>query len=280
MAKFEKAGKAFRIDEYIILPSWPKHQQYEKRRKIKEGIIHYLQLLPKNVYAYLEECGYRFNLALVEGKPLAERARAGISGTKRKAVVERQGGKCAVCGAEKRLYINRIEGDSNAFENLEALCEDCYKKKSVRISYSDKNGLDTESGGLVSDFQKVRNYSEFEFDSEFDSDLESEFERGDEQPQKQAAKFKKPTLEEVKAYCEERHNRIDPGRFIDYYESKDWMIGRNRMKNWQAAVRNWERNEQAPVPGSPAPKRGPDWGGAVDMGKGVKPKQFFTEGDE
>ena len=39
MGKFEKAGKAFRMDEYIILPSWPKHQNWETSPKIKEGIV-------------------------------------------------------------------------------------------------------------------------------------------------------------------------------------------------------------------------------------------------
>ena len=54
-------------------------------------------------------------------------------------------------------------------------------------------------------------------------------------------RFKPPTIEQVKEYCEERHNGIDPERFVNYYESKGWMIGKNKMKDWQAAVRNWER---------------------------------------
>lgn len=57
--------------------------------------------------------------------------------------------------------------------------------------------------------------------------------------------FRVPTLEEVKAYCDERRNGIDPQRFIDFYESKGWMIGKNRMKDWKAAVRTWEKNRKA-----------------------------------
>ena len=52
--------------------------------------------------------------------------------------------------------------------------------------------------------------------------------------------FVKPTVEEVRAYCDERKNGIDPQSFIDFYTAKDWMIGSNRMKDWRAAVRNWE----------------------------------------
>ena len=44
--------------------------------------------------------------------------------------------------------------------------------------------------------------------------------------------FRKPTLEEVSAYCQERKNGIDAEQFIDYYESKGWMIGKNKMKSW------------------------------------------------
>ena len=54
-------------------------------------------------------------------------------------------------------------------------------------------------------------------------------------------KFKKPTLEEVKAYCLERKNSIDAESFIDYYEANGWKVGRNSMKDWKAAVRTWEK---------------------------------------
>lgn len=54
--------------------------------------------------------------------------------------------------------------------------------------------------------------------------------------------FVKPTLDEIKAYCKERKNRVDPERFLAYYESNGWKVGRNAMKDWRAAVRNWERN--------------------------------------
>ena len=55
------------------------------------------------------------------------------------------------------------------------------------------------------------------------------------------SRFVKPTVEEVQAYCIERSNGIDATRFWTFYESKGWMVGKNRMKNWQAAVRSWEQ---------------------------------------
>lgn len=58
--------------------------------------------------------------------------------------------------------------------------------------------------------------------------------------------FKKPTLDDVKSYCIERNNNIDAEAFLDFYESKDWKIGKNKMKDWKAAVRTWERREVKP----------------------------------
>ena len=60
-------------------------------------------------------------------------------------------------------------------------------------------------------------------------------------PQK---KFIKPTIEEIKEYCIERKNNIDPETFYDFYETSNWMRGKNKIKDWKACVRTWERNGQ------------------------------------
>lgn len=59
-------------------------------------------------------------------------------------------------------------------------------------------------------------------------------------------RFIPPTIEEVSAYCTERQNHIDPQHFIDFYASKGWMVGKNKMKDWQAAVRTWEQRDNKP----------------------------------
>jgi hypothetical protein len=58
------------------------------------------------------------------------------------------------------------------------------------------------------------------------------------------SKFIPPTLEEVIKYCQERKNKIDPKRFVDFYSAKGWMIGKNKMKDWRAAVRTWEQSKE------------------------------------
>lgn len=54
--------------------------------------------------------------------------------------------------------------------------------------------------------------------------------------------FVKPTVDEVRAYCAERNNNVDAESFVDFYESKGWMVGKNKMKDWKAAVRTWEKS--------------------------------------
>lgn len=56
-------------------------------------------------------------------------------------------------------------------------------------------------------------------------------------------RFSPPSLEEIKKYCLERKNSVDPQRWHDFYSSKGWMIGKNKMKDWKAAIRTWERND-------------------------------------
>lgn len=53
-------------------------------------------------------------------------------------------------------------------------------------------------------------------------------------------RFKKPTVEEVRAYCLERGNGVDATAFVNFYEAKGWVVGRSPMKDWKAAVRTWE----------------------------------------
>lgn len=57
-----------------------------------------------------------------------------------------------------------------------------------------------------------------------------------------AKKFTKPTIEEIESYCHERKNNVDAIKFYDFYESKGWMVGKNKMKDWKACIRTWEKN--------------------------------------
>ena len=56
--------------------------------------------------------------------------------------------------------------------------------------------------------------------------------------------FVPPSVDEVRDYCFERNNSVDPEEFVDFYTSKGWLIGKNKMKDWKAAVRTWERSSK------------------------------------
>jgi hypothetical protein len=73
-----------------------------------------------------------------------------------------------------------------------------------------------------------------------------------------AKRFTPPSRDQVDIFCLENGLTIDVDRFMDYYESNGWMVGKNHMKNWEATVRNWaardrkETNQQRPVVQRPA----------------------------
>lgn len=75
---------------------------------------------------------------------------------------------------------------------------------------------------------------ELEIELEKDLDIEKD--------KKKNSRFTPPTLEEVKVYCSERSNDVDPVKWFNFYEAKGWLIGKNKMKNWKAAVHTWEKS--------------------------------------
>ena len=58
-----------------------------------------------------------------------------------------------------------------------------------------------------------------------------------------AKRFTPPTLDDVSAYIRERGSNVDAQRFLDFYTAKGWMVGKNPMKDWKAAVRTWEKRD-------------------------------------
>lgn len=107
----------------------------------------------------------------------------------------------------------------------------------------------TPKGTLVT----IIKYEDYQFD---ETTHETPNETTDEPQKKNIKNIKKnnninnrgkifipPTVEEVQAYCKERNNKVDAQAFVDFYSSKGWMIGKNKMKDWKAAVRTWERSK-------------------------------------
>ena len=109
-----------------------------------------------------------------------------------------------------------------------------------RISDERKQKKLTQSRNLEEIFEKSTPEIKIELEKEIK--IEKEIDSSASTTTKRK-RFEKPTLSEIKAYCIERGNKVDAQHFFDYYESNGWRVGKNSMKNWQAAVRTWERSE-------------------------------------
>ena len=82
-----------------------------------------------------------------------------------------------------------------------------------------------------------------EKEGEKEGEIEIENECYTPKPPKGAKRFSPPSFDDVKSYCQERENGVDPQAFVDWYTSNGWKVGKNPMKDWKAAVRTWERKE-------------------------------------
>lgn len=85
-----------------------------------------------------------------------------------------------------------------------------------------------------------------EADAEADTDTDVEEEGDVDRVAKPTTRqrFTPPSVDEVRVYCKEQGYSVDAERFVNHYESNGWMVGKNKMKNWQAAVRNWVKRDK------------------------------------
>lgn len=91
--------------------------------------------------------------------------------------------------------------------------------------------------------------------TEKEKDIEKDIEKEEAAKPQRSKAFKPPTVEEVAAYCRERNNGIDPEAFVNFYKSKGWKVGKDKMTDWKAAVITWEkRDRETPPHEKPKPK--------------------------
>lgn len=95
-------------------------------------------------------------------------------------------------------------------------------------------------------------------------------------PKPKITKFVKPTMEEIKAYCEERKNSIDAKYFYDHYEGIGWKVGSNPMKDWKAVIRTWEKRDYN-KPQQPQKKNWSNYTGEGSFLKDAKDDPFLAE---
>lgn len=157
------------------------------------------------------------------------------------------------------------ESEAELIKLPEMVGSETDKAKLMRKMRSLKKGSNnvTEVGNNVTNLlPNVTNcYTEKEIDKDIEIDKEKDIEleknididkkEKDKKKKRKTDVFQKPSEEEIIEYCNSiGHGEFNAERFIDYYESNGWMVGKNRMKDWKATIRNWIRKsdtEQKPL---------------------------------
>ena len=118
---------------------------------------------------------------------------------------------------------------------MEATSENRGKRKKANEDLSNLSDKSNLSGKRTQEKDK---------DEDKDKDKDEDKDEDKEGSPPTPSQFIPPNVIEVRAYCNERKNHVDPQRFVDFYTSKGWMVGKTKMKDWRAAVRTWEKDDK------------------------------------
>ncbi len=147
---------------------------------------------------------------------------------------------CEVCGISRATAFNVLE---RLIEKELIIKNEIYhngvKYVAFKVSLKDRGVVQNLDSGSLKSIPNI----------------ESKYINDNTLSNKETKKFKKPTLEEVREYCQSRGNGVDPETFINFYESKGWVVGKSPMKDWKAAVRTWEQRSPSRTPKPSAPQR-------------------------
>ena len=153
--------------------------------------------------------------------------------------------------------IPSLEGASNmAFAFIKAQIDRDTEKYNERCQKNRDNIRKRWNPENTNEYDGIQSYTKHTKEKEKEKENKNKKESIIGQPSVAArtrSSFQPPTLDEVAAYCRERNNGIDAQRFLDHYQANGWMVGKAKMKDWRAAVRNWERQEE-PQPDKPRMK--------------------------
>ena len=155
-----------------------------------------------------------------------------------------------VCSPEE-FYISNWEEYQNA-EGLEKIREQTRQR--VAAYREKQKQLPCNVTGNVTVTQCNATDKEIDIEKDIEEDIEREKESfkkktfSNEKVKEKSKRFQAPTVEDVMEYCKESGHQIDAQNFVDYYASNGWMVGgKSHMKDWRAAVRNWERRDSTPA---------------------------------
>lgn len=160
--------------------------------------------------------------------------------------------KAAMAIFESLGLLQKGEGEDVRLPEAASLsgkeCDSAKRVREFRAKQKEVKALHC-NGAVTSGNENVTLEKELEKEKEKELETEeanaSTCVRACEGEKKPTKRFQKPTLDELTAYKQKANLAlIDCEAFFDFYESKGWVVGKNPMKDWQAAMRNWDRTER------------------------------------
>ncbi len=135
---------------------------------------------------------------------------------------------------DKALMRHTTKQSESTQQSIDSIDKQIYKSTNLQ-----ERGEFLQNSNTPSNSENLKN----------DDDLKNEKEEKEKKvPSKKRKSFVPPSLEEVQEYCKERKNNVDVWRWYNFYQAKGWLIGRNKMKDWKAAVRTWEDKKKPNTP--------------------------------
>ena len=168
----------------------------------------------------------------VSGREISDEARAkmGEGGRNGKGGGRpKKQGRNKVDDTENKVE-NKVQEEKNKVDDAHLVFDDQKKQGRNKVDDEKKQGNGGIIGGLNAPIKEER--------------LKIKAPKGDIGGAKSVARFCPPTLEEVQSYVLEKGIEIDAERFVAYYDSNGWMVGRNKMKSWKSAIVTWKKNEE------------------------------------
>ncbi|MBR4682723.1 MAG: hypothetical protein IKP06_05430 [Elusimicrobiaceae bacterium] len=160
-------------------------------------------------------------------------------------------GICEQAFENETLYEPKNEAERSFYNMLFSWKNESISALKQKKLAGKKGGLVTQARHKLSDEStaclSASSTSNKQTETDTESETETEIEKVKEKIVKKESsvkRFVKPTLSEVKEYCESRHNGLDAEAFIAYYESVGWKVNTKPMRDWKAAVITWEKRRQ------------------------------------
>lgn len=155
---------------------------------------------------------------------------------------------------------SRMDADNEKYQKT---CEARREagKKGGRPKAEQKNHDEAEKADASEENQKEAKKANGFFEKQNNPDIDNDIDNDKKEStlkgtKEKSPRFIPPTIDDVMEYCKEKRLNVDCQRFVDFYESKGWMIGKNKMKDWRAAVRNWARGQRQELTAESSKRQG------------------------